>query len=202
MAKTMKKVILTTLVSLAGAGMIIAQDTTTNITTTTTTTTTTTEGTSTRLTLADSDARYRAPELSFDGFASASWHQQSFDHLTGESIHHYNRLGAGAGVNFFFLRMVGVGGDFYTEDTRHSFVDKASGNLIVRFPVGESCFAPYIFGGGGYAWDWVKGEFADGGAGFEFRFFRNIGIFIDGRYVFAHRIDDYAVARAGLRIAF
>ena len=195
----MKKVIVTALVSLAGAGIIMAQDATTNVTTTTTTTTTTTHS---QLTLADTSDLYRAPELSLDGFGSVSFRQQTIEHISGDRIHHDARLGAGAGANFFFLRMLGIGGDFYTEDTRRNFIDKVTGNAILRFPVADTGFAPYIYGGGGYAFDWVPGKFADGGGGFEFRFTQNIGIFIDGRYLFAHHIDNYAVGRAGLRIAF
>jgi hypothetical protein len=150
----------------------------------------------------DTPDLYRAPELSLDGFGSVSLGQQTLEHISGDRVRHRARLGAGAGVNFFFLRMLGVGGDAYTEDTRKNFIDKVSGNVIVRFPVLDTGFAPYIFGGGGYAFDRVPGKFADGGGGFEFRFTQNIGVFIDGRYIFAHHIDNYGVARAGLRIAF
>jgi hypothetical protein len=193
----MKKAIFSTLLSLATA-TVWAQEYSTNVTTTTTTTT----RTRTELTLADTPEMYRAPELSLDGFGSMSIGQQTIAHPSGDRIRHDARFGAGAGINFFFLRMVGIGGDVYSEDTHHNFIDKVSGNLIVRFPVMDTGFAPYIFGGGGYAFDQVPGKFAQGGAGLEFRFTQNIGIFVDGRYVLAHKIDNYGLGRAGLRIAF
>jgi len=105
-------------------------------------------------------------------------------------------------VNFFFLRMVGFGADAYSEDTRHCFIDKISANAILRFPVLDTGFAPYIFGGGGYAFDREPGRFGQAGGGLEFRFTQNIGIFIDARYIFAHNIDNYGLGRAGVRIAF
>jgi hypothetical protein len=154
------------------------------------------------LTLADTPDIYRAPELSLDGFGSVSLGQQTLEHISGDRVRHRARLGAGAGLNFFFLRMLGIGADAYSEDTHGNFIDKASGNAILRFPVLETGFAPYIFGGAGYAFDREPGKFAQGGGGFEFRFCQNIGLFIDGRYIFAHRIDNYGLARAGLRIAF
>ena len=184
------------------AGAVSAADETTPPATTTTTTDTTTTTTRTELTLADTGDLYRAPELSLDGFGTATTGQQTLNHISGDRIRHNTRLGVGAGVNFFFLRMLGVGGDMYSEDNRHCFIDKVSGNAILRFPVLDTGFAPYIFGGGGYAFDREPGRFGQAGGGLEFRFTQNIGIFVDARYIFAHRIDNYGLGRAGLRIAF
>ncbi len=111
-------------------------------------------------------------------------------------------LGAGLGVNYFILRYVGVGGDLYTENTAHDLVDNASGNVIFRYPIGQTGLAPYVYGGGGYKWDPVQTAFGQVGGGLEFRFTPHIGVFVDARYVLADRIRDYGVGRAGVRFAF
>jgi hypothetical protein len=145
---------------------------------------------------------YRAQELSIDFFGSGSIGQQTIDHITGDKIEHNGRLGAGAGLNYFFCRYVGVGADAYTENTAHNFVDSASGNLIGRLPIGDSGVAPYIFGGAGYQFDEVDQKFAQCGAGIELRFAKHIGFFVDARYVFADKTENYGVGRAGLRFNF
>jgi hypothetical protein len=145
---------------------------------------------------------YRAQELSLDLFGSGSVGQPTIDHFTGGRIEQNGRLGAGAGLNYFFCRYVGVGGDAYTENTRHDFIDSASGNLIGRLPIGDTGIAPYIFGGGGYQFDEVSQRFGQFGAGIEFRFCKNVGFFVDARYVVADKTDNYGVGRAGLRLSF
>ena len=40
------------------------------------------------------------------------------------------------------------------------------------------------------------------GAGLEYRFTENIGLFVDGRWVYSPQIDGGALARTGLRFAF
>ena len=75
-------------------------------------------------------------------------------------------------------------------------------NLIARLPILDTGVAPYIFGGGGYQFDEVAQKFAQGGAGLEFRFARHVGFFVDARYVFADRTQNYGLGRAGLRLNF
>jgi hypothetical protein len=41
------------------------------------------------------------------------------------------RLGLGLGGSYFFTRHLGLGGDAYTENAQHSFVDNASASLAV-----------------------------------------------------------------------
>ena len=145
---------------------------------------------------------YRAQEISIDAFGTGSLREQTIDHISGARVDRNGRLGAGAGLNYFFCRYVGVGGDAYTENTAHDFIDSASGNLIARLPIGDTGIAPYVFGGGGYQFDEVSQKFAQGGAGVEFRFTRHLGFFVDARYVFADRTENYGVGRAGLRLSF
>lgn len=148
------------------------------------------------------DSFYRAQEFSVDAFASGSLGEEMIDHLSGNTVEHNGRLGAGAGANYFFTRYFGVGGDAYSENTAYHFIDSASGYLSARLPLGESGVAPYVFGGGGHQFDEVAQTLGLAGAGIEFRFARHAGFFIDARYIFAERTDNYAVGRAGLRINF
>ena len=106
------------------------------------------------------------------------------------------------GLNAFFCRFIGIGGDVYTENTAHDLVDNASGNLIVRIPIDPIHLAPYVYGGGGYKFDPVHTSFGQFGGGLELRLVPNFSVFVDARYVLADRIADYGVGRAGIRISF
>ena len=200
----MKKTIITIGAIIMGIGQALPAD---NVTTTTTTTANdntnavVTERT-TIITLSEDHRMYRAPELDIDGFGAAAFRQSTIEHLSPETVHHQTRLGVGAGFNFFFLRMVGIGAHAYSFDTHHAFIDNLSGDLTLHFPILDSGFAPYMFAGGGHKWDRDEANFAEAGAGFEFRFHPNIGFFVDGRWTFVHRLDNYALGRAGLRFAF
>ena len=108
---------------------------------------------------------YRAHELSVDGFGAASLGEYTIDHLSGSKVRNNTRLGAGAGINYFITRNIGVGADAYSENTTGAFVDSVSANLILRLPLGQSGFAPYAYGGGGRQFDMVEAWFAQVGAG-------------------------------------
>lgn len=145
---------------------------------------------------------YRAQEVSLDLFGTGSINEQTFNHLSGDRLQHNGQLGAGAGVNYFFTRFIGLSGEAFAENTQHNFIDSASLNLVGRLPLGESGVAPYIFGGAGHQFDQVDQNIANAGAGIEFRFHHNWGVFIDGRCVFAKKTEDYGLARVGLRFSF
>ena len=145
---------------------------------------------------------YRAGELSLDGFGSASLGEHTINHLSGNRVRENTRFGAGAGINYFITRNIGIGGDAYSENTTGAFVDSASGSLILRLPLGQSGFAPYIFGGGGYQFDMAKQAFVQAGGGMEYRFTRHVGVFIDARGVVPREVKYYGVGRLGLRFAF
>jgi hypothetical protein len=191
--KTMKKgILMTAMIGALSAGAVLGQTDTTS--STYTQTTPTTQTTSSEL--------YRPSEFSVDLFGGGTLNQHEFDHLSGDTIRHDGRLGLGAGGNIFLTRYIGIGGDFYTENPNAHFVDQASGSLILRVPIGETGLAPYIFGGGGHMFDPTTASFGHGGAGLEFRFCQNVGLFVDARYVFTDQIGNYGLGRAGLRIAF
>lgn len=150
----------------------------------------------------DRTGLYRESELNLDLFGSLSLNEEAIDDISGDRVEHDGRLGLGAGLNYFITRNFGVGVDALTENTGHSFVDIASANLIVRFPIGESGFAPYVFGGGVRQFDSVRQWGGDAGGGVEFRFDHQWSLFADARYVFADKTDDFGIGRAGVRISF
>ena len=146
--------------------------------------------------------RYQAYEFNVDLFGSGSVGQSTLENISGDRIKHDGRLGAGAGLSYFFTRNIGLGVDAYSENAGHSFVDSASLNLIARLPLGESGFSPYILGGGGRQFDPIELWYGQAGAGIEYRFTRHVGLFTDGRYVFTDGTPNYGLFRLGLRVAF
>ena len=145
---------------------------------------------------------YRANELSLDGFGTASIGKYTLNHISNARVRHNTRLGAGAGINYFITRNIGIGAEAYSENTTGVFVDSASANLTLRIPLGQSGFAPYAFGGGGRHFDNLKEWFGQAGAGMEYRFTPHVGIFIDARGVLPDEAKYYGVARLGMRFAF
>jgi hypothetical protein len=145
---------------------------------------------------------YPANQLSLDAFGTISEGEHTLNHISGESVKNGARGGVGAGVTYFITRYIGIGADGYSENTSGPFIDNLSGNLYLRVPLGQSGFAPYIYGGGGYQFDSLKAGFGQAGAGMEFRFTPHIGLFADARYVLPDKTSFFGVGRAGLRIAF
>ena len=145
---------------------------------------------------------YPANQLSLDAFGTVSEGEHTIEHITSQNVKNGARGGVGAGVNYFITRYIGIGAEGYSENTSGPFIDNASGNLILRVPLGQSGFAPYVYGGGGYQFDPAKVGFIQAGAGMEFRFTPHIGLFTDARWVLPNRTSFFGVGRAGLRIAF
>jgi len=145
---------------------------------------------------------YRSKEMSVDVFGTASLGEYTIDNPSASRVKHNTRMGAGAGLNCFFNRYVGVGADAYSENTTGAFIDSTSGNVILRLPLGQSGFAPYAFGGGGHQFDLARAYFGQAGAGMEYRFTPNLGAFVDARWVLPDKTRNYGVGRLGLRMAF
>jgi hypothetical protein len=146
--------------------------------------------------------RYRAHELSVDAFGTGSIGKYTINHLSGSRIRENTEFGVGVGMNYFFTRNLGLGGDVYSENNTGAFIDNASVNLLLRLPLGQSGFAPYVLGGGGYQFDRVDGWLAQFGGGMEYRFTPHVGLFLDARLVLPEQSKYYGVARLGLRFAF
>jgi hypothetical protein len=151
---------------------------------------------------ANPEDMYRANEFSVDLFGGGTLDEHDIDRLSGARIHNDGRLGLGAGGNYFFVKNLGISGEAYSENPHPKVVGEASGSVVLRFPIGESGLSPYIFGGGGHQFEPQTATFAHGGAGLEFRFSPNVGVFADGRWVSTDRIGNYGMARAGFRFAF
>jgi hypothetical protein len=137
---------------------------------------------------------FRAGEIQFDLFGTARG--QNFDDY---------RVGAGAGVNYFFLRNLGVGLSGYSENSAHSVVDAADASIYLRFPFNRfNRVAPYGFAGTGYNFE-DRQTSIHSGAGIEFRFNAHLGAFTDLRWTFDtdEPLDTgRSIWRAGIRIAF
>jgi opacity protein-like surface antigen len=149
---------------------------------------------------------YRANEFSLDAFGTASEGEYTFEHLASISpntVKQDTKWGAGAGVNYFATHYLGIGAEGYWQDNSgQPFVNSASGNLMLRLPLGQSGFAPYALGGGGHQFDGGKYWFGQAGAGLEYRFCMNVGMFLDARAVWPDETKTYGVARLGLRFSF
>ncbi len=150
----------------------------------------------------DQSELYGATETSLDLFGSAAVGQQTLDHITGLKLNRDFRLGAGAGLNYFFTRNLGVAADAYTENIAHSFIDSASMNFIGRLPLGHSGFSPYLYGGFGRQFDASEVWFGQAGAGIEYRFSHQFGVFLDARYVIPDGTANYGLGRLGFRCRF
>jgi hypothetical protein len=150
----------------------------------------------------ESWCQYKANELSFDFFGTGTVGKRTLRRPSLNRIERNGRAGAGIGMEYFFHRYIGIEAEAYTENTDHNFIDNVNGNLIGRFPIGDSGVAPYIFGGGGRQLDPVYQWTLDAGAGLEWRFVSHVGVFLDGRYVWADKTKDYGLGRVGLRFGF
>jgi hypothetical protein len=146
---------------------------------------------------------YRADELDVDFFGSYLNREGKFNELLNTDANH-GTWGGGVGLGYFFTRELGLGADVNFSDHPGRITDQATGNLLLRLPIGSSGFAPYIFGGGGRTfspdWEWVYGV----GVGVELRFSRQVGIFADGRFLWSDvsSANDRGLVRAGVRVAF
>jgi hypothetical protein len=198
--KTMKSKLLVMAAALSLSALCLHADTVT-------TTTTTTHSWWSERTHYDRDSqKYNANELNLDLFGSYNKFFPKFNDLFDRTWRG-GEFGGGVGMNYFFNKYVGMGVDTFFQRHGH-FFNNVSGNLILRAPIGNSGFAPYIYGGAG--WDdgsTVPGGSgthdeltANGGVGIEYRFNPHLGLFVDGRYIWTDKTPDEGLIRAGFRI--
>jgi hypothetical protein len=128
--------------------------------------------------------------------------------------------GGGLDVNYMFCRYLGVGVEGYGL-AAHDAIGQASGNLILRYPILGSRFAPYAFAGGGVIFNGSQlddlvdrpfhrfrhGDDAEGmgqfGAGLEIRFTPNFGLINDFSWnVVNGDQNDFGMVRSGVRFSF
>lgn len=153
---------------------------------------------------------YRDREFQVDLFGTYLNPEGIFPDLFETSIHH-GVWGGGAGINYFFMRNVGIGTDFnasHNPGDNWDF-DYWTGDVYLRLPIGKTPISPYVYGTGGRSigsdsgypsWQWLYG----GGVGLELRFLRNVGVFGDTRFLWSDESSDFnaLVFRFGLRLAF
>ena len=146
---------------------------------------------------------FKDQELQLDIFGS--WTESNANNP------HTNGFGGGLGVNYFFIKYLGIGvdGDVYDGSSDKVGGNRAvtdfTGRVIARYPIelGSFCIAPYIFGGGGILFDDITVGTWHAGGGLEWRATHKIGVFTEGRYTWGggHDVDATQV-RAGVRIVF
>ncbi len=148
---------------------------------------------------------YKKYEAPFTCFGDQELQLDLFGSFTNTEPGGYgDGFGGGLGVNYFFVRNVGIGVDGNVFDGDQNGVWNTTSSLIVRFPIDEACLAPYLFGGGGYQVDGEGKGTIHAGGGLEYRVVPNkIGLFAEGRYTWAvNSTNDSSQARAGVRIVF
>ncbi len=170
-----------------------------------------------------SQSLYRAGEWQIDLFGAYAFTDSDNRRLIGDDV-----FGGGLGINYFFTRNFGIGAEGSLFDTEGDVLGTANVNLVLRFPIGQSGLAPYIFGGGGFVFnadDLDSDDFSDArdrldddedarstddvifighaGGGLEYRFTPSFSVFGDARYTWTESDHgDFGQARAGVRFAF
>jgi len=142
---------------------------------------------------------FKDQELQLDVFASwVDTHRH--DNISGPK----DGFGGGLGVNYFFMRYLGVGADANISAASNGLWT-FSGSLIARYPIetGSICLAPYVLGGGGFQTDGINAGTWHVGGGLEWRATHHLGIYGEGRYTWAgaHE-EDSARVSLGVRFVF
>ena len=146
---------------------------------------------------------YNCNDVEFSFFGTGTVGKRTIKDPSSKRIERDGKLGAGAGIGYYFHRYIGIEGYAYSESTggRH-FVDNVGGDLVGRFPIGHSGVAPYIFGGAGRQFDPVIQWTWDAGAGIQWRFINHAALFVDARFVWADDTKDYGLGRSGIKFGF
>jgi len=158
---------------------------------------------------------YRDHEWNFDLFGTYAFTSRPYQ--SDRYLRTDHAWGGGIDANYMFTRYFGVGVEGYglaAEDA----VGQASGNLIFRYPIPGTRFAPYAFAGGGVIFDGSQGDdlvdrdvhhrhdargMGQFGGGFEFRITPHLGIINDFSWnVLDGPRDDFGMIRSGIRFAF
>jgi hypothetical protein len=106
--------------------------------------------------------------------------------------------GPGLDVNYYMCKYFGVAGETYADAFERPYLLNLLGEA--RYPLEQMPLSPYAFAGIGRQWRTAPQWLGHIGGGLEYRFYGNIGAFVDARHVFAAK--DYNLIRFGIRIAF
>jgi hypothetical protein len=133
--------------------------------------------------------------------------------------------GGGVDLKYFLSKYIGIGVEGYGLAARDT-VGGVLGTLTLRYPIGCSRLAPYIFGGIGGAFGGSEGVLSEDaadnelfterninrddallegevGGGLEFRFTRHVGIMADFSWHFLDKADNnFGMVRSGVTFAF
>lgn len=142
------------------------------------------------------DCRFRDNEFQVDLFGTGGFYKQ------GQAS-----WGGGVGINYFFLKYVGLGVEQSLVAREDNTEWGTFGNLFLRYPICSWNLAPYAIAGLGA----IYGSSGDAnlagtvGGGIEYRFTDNIAIFGDARWLYnATNLNDggAVLARTGIKFAF
>lgn len=163
---------------------------------------------------------YRDREWNFDLFGAYAFTTRPYRSDRYLGVDH--ALGGGLGASYMFNRYLGVGVEGYGLAADDA-IGQASGNLIFRYPIPGTRFAPYGFAGGGVIFNGSRVEdlvdrgrsigsirrnsdvegMGQFGAGFEIRITPNIGVINDVSWnVVNGDRTDFGMVRSGVRFAF
>lgn len=147
--------------------------------------------------------KYNANELNLDLFGTYSHPIAHFDDMFDHSWRH-GQWGGGVGMSYFFTKYLGIGVDTFFQEHGH-FFNNVSGDVFARWPIENSGFAPYVYGGAGWRDGSSVGAHLDeltahGGVGIEYRFNPHLGVFLDARYTWTDKTSDESLVRSGFRI--
>ncbi len=163
---------------------------------------------------------YGDREWNFDLFGAYAFggNRASADRYLGQD----HAFGGGLDVNYFFCRYIGVGLEGYALDA-DDVIGQLSSNLVLRYPIPKTRFAPYGYAGGGVLFNGSRVENsisndaspervrrnadAEGlgqfGGGFEVRVTKHIGLINDFSWnVVNGPTNNYGLIRTGVRFAF
>ena len=160
---------------------------------------------------------YRDHEWNFDLFGAYAFPFQS--HGSDQYLGADHAWGGGLRASYMFNRYLGAGVEGYGLAAADA-IGQAAANLIFRYPVPGTRFAPYAYAGGGVLFNGSRiedlvdrpggvrrggdtegmGQF---GAGIELRLTPNIGIINDFSWnVVNGDHNDFGIVRSGVRFAF
>jgi hypothetical protein len=155
---------------------------------------------------------YREGELQLDAFGVYGIGKGP-DHAGPFRDHAW---GGGIGLNYFFTQCVGLGIDADLKHGKengafgenHKTVKQYSASLLLRFPIENSSFAPYAFGGAGLTSIGENIGSAHAGIGLEYRFPESqVGLFTDTRWTYYGErfgkgdLNNFQI-RSGIRFPF
>lgn len=144
---------------------------------------------------------YKANEFAVSTFGT----YQASGAITGDS-----QWGAGIQADYFVTKNIGV--TLATSKNRFddgAFFQNLSIGPVIRLPIKDTGFAPYVLGGIGFDFDHQNDRFYYAGGGVEYRpqwFLKHVSVFTDAQYQWRDYLQvgnsEAVVTRAGLRWTF